>query len=634
MKNSLRVPYCRYYEDAEFERHLATVREQTDVTSEVALFTEFSHRGYWPLEDVRALADVLKKRIASYRDAGFSSVGLNVLDTFGHMDDGWEDVGEVPIETFVGMDGKRFVTCLCPSSERFREYIAQRFRLLAQSGADFIWVDDDFKLKNHGGTEICFCPECIAKFNGRYGLSESRESLEKELCRDRNSGLSRKWTEFGIENLREVASVIRSAVDSVSPEIKMGMMTVPDDRFPEDVLCFEKWMGALRAEKGRPGSGFYTDATPTNILPKFLFSEYQLAHYPAAVTDRQYEVENFPAQDYTKARCITKMELLHGLMMGCTGISFSGTFGYQEEKSLWDSRSVIRENRGLFEKIAELAPGLENRGIYCSDFFAAGGRLMEINLPVTGDRRGAGAFILTGDAPEAYSDGELLKLLSGCLVLDTRAFLCIEERGLGSFCGVKSGESYDNAIIEEHTSDPFNGPHSGFRRNAWVRFSGVEPCVSVLEPLYGGVRVLSVLETLLCKPLGPCMTYYENELGGRVAVCSYFFPNSIQFEAKRVQWTNLMDALVSGGLPVKVNAKHKVSPILRKNGAGDGLLMLTNMTFDPVGAFSVDVDARDLKRIERDGSLSPVESRKLENGKTRIWIDGLSPWESAVFANR
>ena len=154
VKTSLRVPYCRYIEDSEFERHLAIVRDQVDVSSEIALFTEYSHRGYWPLGDVEKLVSVLTRRIKAYRDAGFKTVGLNVLDTFGHMDDGWGDMEDAPMQTFVGMDGRNFRTCLCPSSEEGREYLAEKFRLLASCGPDFIWVDDDFKLKNHGGTEI------------------------------------------------------------------------------------------------------------------------------------------------------------------------------------------------------------------------------------------------------------------------------------------------------------------------------------------------------------------------------------------------------------------------------------------------------------------------------------------------
>ena len=148
MKTSLRVPYCRYFEDDEFEKHLAAVKNQRYVSSEIALFTEYSHRGYWPLENVRELSEVLKKRVAAYRDAGFTSVGLNVLDTLGHMDDGWGTMEDPPMQTLVGIDGRGFTTCLCPTSDEFREYIAERFRILASTCVDFIWVDDDFKLKN------------------------------------------------------------------------------------------------------------------------------------------------------------------------------------------------------------------------------------------------------------------------------------------------------------------------------------------------------------------------------------------------------------------------------------------------------------------------------------------------------
>ena len=129
------------------------------------------------------------------------------------------------------------------------------------------------------------------------------------------------------------------------------------------------------------------------------------------------------------------------------------------------------------------------------------------------------------------------------------------------------------------------------------------------------------------------MTYFENSLGGKVVVCTYLFPNSIQFEAKRLQWSNLMDHAISGGLPVKVEAQHKITPVMRKNGRGDCILMLTNMTYDSVSRFSAVVDAENLKAVSANGEFMPVESEKLAGGKTRIWIDGLEPWESIVLVN-
>ncbi|MBQ1223818.1 MAG: hypothetical protein IIX84_05990, partial [Oscillospiraceae bacterium] len=305
----------------------------------------------------------------------------------------------------------------------------------------------------------------------------------------------------------------------------------------------------------------------------------------------------------------------------------------QEEKSLYDSREVLRENAGLFSVIADRAPRLSNCGIYCSDTFVTGRRMMEINLPVTGDRKAACAFFLVGDAVETYSDEELKEILSGTVILDTKAFELVEKRGFGALCGVKSGARYDNAIIEEHTGSFFNGALAGFRRNAWVRFSGVDPNVCVLEPTDEKTEVLSELENLMCHKLGACMTYFENNLGGKVVVCTYLFPNSIQFEAKRLQWSNLMDHAISGGLPVKIEAQHKITPVMRKNGRGECLLMLTNMTYDSVSCFSAVVDAENLKAVSANGEFMPVESEKLAGGKTRIWIEELAPWESIVLVN-
>ena len=632
LTTSLRVPYVRYCDDAEFEKHLSIVREQARLSQEIALFTEYSHRGYWPLDGVRRLAGLLKRRIAAYRRAGFARVGLNVLDTFGHMDDGWDRAEPPPMRTMVGLDGRVFRTCLCPTSDEFRTYIAEKYRILAGTGADFIWVDDDFKLKNHGGVEICFCPGCIARFNRAEGRSETFASLTEALRTDPFGGTADRWHRFTVGELTEVARIIRNAVRAADPAVELGMMTVPDDRFPEHILCFEAWMTALGARKGRPGSGFYTDATPTAILPKFLFCEYQLAHYPDAVTDRQVELENFPAQDFTKARTITKMEFLYGLMQGCTGISMSGVFGHQEERSLYDTREILERNAALFREVSRRAAALPDRGIYCSDPFGTGPRLMELSLPVTGDRKAACAFVLTGHAPDSYGDRELLELLSGALVVDAGALKRLEERGLARHCGARIRRTYDNAVLERLTDHPLNGAGRGYRRNAWVTFAGDRAEAAALDLTDEKTEVLSELQSLLGEPFGPCMTVFANELGGTVAVCAYLFPDSWQFEAKRIQWTNLFDRIVPGGLPVRVDLPYKIVPVVRGDRTGRRLVMLTNMTFDAAGPFDVGIAAEDLCFLGPDGGLRPAAARPA-GGRARVRIDGLAPWESVFLTN-
>lgn len=633
MVTSLRVPYSMYITDKEFERHLSLIKDQTHIQQEIALFTEYAHRGYWPLEGYHNLVQVLKRRIAAYKQAGFASVGLNVLCTLGHLDDSWDMFEKPVMQTAVAIDGYEFRTCLCPTSGEFRAYIAEKFRILAEARPDFIWIDDDFKLKNHGGREICFCPKCIEKFNQRYCLRESFEGLTQSLKTDPDGTLSVKWRKFGVDNLTEIATIMKEAIHSVDPGIKTGMMTVPDDHFPENVTCFEDWMGALAATKGRPGSGFYTDATPTSMLPKFLFCEYQLAHYPPSVTDRQYEYETFPAQDFTKAKTIVKMEFLYGLMEGCNGIALSGTLAHNNgEMAPFDSRYVLEENATLFDAVAERAVKLPNCGIYCSDFFETGPRFMELELPMSGDYRAAVAYVLIGQAPNAYTDEELLKLLSGSVVLDTKALDILEKRGMAKYCGVRSSKYYDHSIVEWLSDSWMNGDYKGWLRDAWVNFAGREVCASALELLDEKVEILSDLKSLCGEYYGPCMTAYENELGGRVAVCTYLFPNSWQFESKRTQWTNLFDWLIPGGLPVKVNLPHKIVPVMRKDSDGNCLLMLTNMTFDTAYNFAVDIAANDLKMLRADGTLQDIQSKEVD-GKTRVLIEKLKPWESILLTN-
>lgn len=633
MVTSIRVPYSMYVTDKAFERHLSLIKDQTHIQQEIALFTEYAHRGYWPLEVYRNLVPVIKRRISAYKEAGFVSVGLNVLCTFGHLDDTWDMFEAPPMPTAVGADGYAFKTCLCPTSDEFRTYAAEKFRILAEAGPDFIWVDDDFKLKNHGGREICFCPKCIEKFNQRTGSNESFETLSECVKNDPNGELAVKWRQFGVDNLTEVGAIIREAINSVNPKIQTGMMTVPDDHFPESVTCFEDWMGALAATKGRPGSGFYTDATPTSILPKFLFCEYQLSHYPPSVTDRQYEYETFPAQDFTKAKTIVKMEFLYGLLEGCNGIALSGTLAHNDgEMAPFDSRYVLEENAALFDAVAERSVKVPNCGIYCSDFFETGGRFMELELPMSGGRSAAAAYVLTEQAPKDYTDDELLKILSGSVVLDAKALDILEKRGLAKYCGVRSAQYYDNSIVEWLSDSEMNGRYKGWLRDGWVNFSGREVYVSTLELLDDKVEVLSHLKSLYGAYYGPCMTAYENELGGRVAVCTYMFPNSWQFDSKRTQWTNLFDWLIPGGLPVRVNLPHKVVPVMRKDSQGNCLLMLTNMTFDPACDFTVDIEAEGLKRLCADGTLQEIQAETV-NGKTRVRIDQLNPWESILLTN-
>ena len=150
MKRVLRVGYYRYFTDKEFDEHIAYLKEYRDAFDEITLFTDSDHNGYHEPFEARAFAEVLKKRIPVYRSLGFKSVGINVLCTLGHLEEAYDVHERAPFPYVVNKDGVESRSCLCPSSSECLQYIYDRYSLFASCGADFIWIDDDVRISNHG----------------------------------------------------------------------------------------------------------------------------------------------------------------------------------------------------------------------------------------------------------------------------------------------------------------------------------------------------------------------------------------------------------------------------------------------------------------------------------------------------
>ena len=102
---------------------------------------------------------------------------------------------------------------------------AREIQNLCRSRADFIWVDDDCRFTHLGTVEYpCFCPRCVAGFEG--GRFSSREALVDALNRPENTALRHKWSEYGADRLAKYCQTAREAVEEVDPNIPVSLMTV------------------------------------------------------------------------------------------------------------------------------------------------------------------------------------------------------------------------------------------------------------------------------------------------------------------------------------------------------------------------------------------------------------------------
>lgn len=579
------------------------------VVDEVAFFETETHHLFLPLELFAGRAAVLARRLAALRAAGIPSVGINVLCTLGHVNEAWDCLPPLPFQPLVGHDGALSKGCACPNGEDFRAYILEKYRLMAAAGPDFIWVDDDIRLHHHGVQYACFCPRCLEIFAGRTGTRWEREALAAALDRDEEAPLRRAWVEQHRETLTALLAAIAWAIHAVDPRIVTGLMTAGPGWSSYSGFALDRWCAALGATKARPGGGYYSDRRPGEVVEKMLDAGRQLAALPAAVADRQYELENYPYCRLDKSAASVVNECALAVAVGMNGIAFNalGNMHGGELAERAPLLEAISRHRGYWETLARAAGDLPLRGVWPAwhaalaerrrldgrvswwdfdgryDFNRALG-LAELGLPLCTTRAAADAVVLAGRLPDLFSDEELREMLSGALLLDGTALDALHQRGLGELAGARVAARVDNGVRERFTSDLLNGGHAGHLRYVNLEFWG-DACGSAarLEPLAPETRVLGELVNYAGALLGPCMTVHENALGGRVAVAGFAPWSFLGSSAKRDQLLQVADWLLRGRLPLRIAPAARLVPWLRlSNDRTRGLLLLFNAGLDPL----------------------------------------------------
>ena len=648
---SYRIFPAQYESDEQFSRLLEFLNEYPDAVDEIALMDEnFPAPAGLPLEAVEKLAERLEKRIAELRRAGIRSVGINVAHTLGHWDVPGMDFTPLPPE--VGHDGTWSLTCMCHNSPGFREYIQKKYSLMAGTGADFIWVDDDFRAHNRGQRYTCFCSICLQKF----GRDKERADLVAKLNLPENVSLRRDWTEFVAASHEELARDIRTAVQSVNPEVELGLMTIGYSISTYGGYPIHRWMTAMGATRGRPGHGFYTDERPGLLINKALDVARQVRDYPSGVRTIAYEMENSPYITLDKSVRTMINECTLALMMGCNGFALNVLNRY--EGSLEDFHphlQAITAERSRWKTLLESSSGLPLVGFWSADHpmlmanrvvdeqgwfnkhgdynIKAPNQLFEMGIPFAVDPAHAQATILAGRVAEAFTTEELRDMLSRSVMLDPFALDVLWECGLGELTGVKPGGDVQLgygtlqrvAVTERFTGHPLNGPDAGFVREA---YTAIPERPGTLVPVAEGVIDLSRLIRHDGTDLGSCFTLYTNELGGRVAVSSYAPWNKIGLGPKRRQLIAVADWLSEGRLPVIIDETVRVAPFVRQSTDGRVVAVLFNTSLDATGSLTLRLRASPSQvSLVSDEGLRPLATRE-SPGETVVEVPSIPPWSS------
>ena len=615
---------------------------------EISLFTDINEHCYEDLSMIAENAEKIAMEIRDLKALGVKSVGVNILNTIGQNDDAWDFLEHSPYQTMVGHDGTATFGSICMRAEGFLEYMCKKYELYANTGADFLWVDDDMRIAWHGALFPCFCPNCVSEFCALVGIDCDREQLVKKI--DSDPSLRYKWMKFNADKMCEHVRACADAARRVNPTIKLGLMTIGLDTHLYNLNNFEDMMVALGADMLRPGGGYWTAEVPEGYFAKCLSVAYQIDMTPSG-KDIQYESESIPHLE-SKPLKIHNLEMCAALMSGCNGIAIDDV-RITEPQYYTRILELISERREFFETLLDALEGKRLCGGYavvrddaCAtvrsdslfpspaiNAFLDECKFFNAGFCFTARESDSDYCVISSHTVDTLTDDEILRIFSRGVIMDAAAAHRMAERGFAELCGYSSAKAYNNGLKTVYVDHPFNTAPRGMRRGGLQAEFRSGKSIFVISPMESA-QVLTECRSINEIVLGASDYIYENSRGGRVAVLGYApWTNFEQHE--RVDMLRNIVAWVSyTSTSVTVRGAYHVLPMLRASENRDSFcLMLANAWLDPTGDFSVEI------RSDYSGSVTVYDSRSNTTYRTeaisdgcicRINIPSLDGWDYAV----
>ena len=576
-------------------------------------------------------------------------VGINPWPTFGADEVQQRNQGEpaLPYRPMVGMDGSASKRIACPVSDEFLEYTRRRYKLFAQTGCDFVWVDDDCRFTHLGGVPYpCFCEACVRGFGG--GRFSDRESLVAALNDPAGGELRREWSAYNAERLARYCAAVRAAVDEVDPSIETPLMTVGYSHTTYDGDYIRRCMEALRAKSARPGHGFYWDETPMGMFDKAYEMGRQVADMPDSVRDDvQYEEESCPCSPLNKAPETRLLEMGLAVWGGCTGVAMNHLY-YAGGKRPFDHLKreffLLRAGRPFFDAYLGFARDLPQAGLWGAYSAWAMSRMKVdgrgwfrendpaydaglfvhewpcFGLPVTADPSGAWGTLLQGRMPDVFTDAELDAMFEKPLFVDGAALEALWERGFGPRTGVRAVSSNVGGR-EKLAQGPRAGEFAGSER------SGLFGLAYDLEPVTEGVEPLAYT----ARPYGT---------GDRLSVCRY--KNVVTMGYNPYQYTGtpghmalMRNLFREMGAPLCLEPADpydppRVAAFVRGRGDRAAVLLINGQT-GSARPFDVCWRGRAAAAVALAPGREPEPlPLRHEGGFARVRVGGMGPWEMRV----
>ena len=575
--------------------------------------------------------DQMLPYIKRLKDAGIS-YQLNFQNLLGANTHG-DDFSECyNWEKLVDHKGRESKGCACPLGKKFREQTEKRLRIWAETEPDVIWLDDDFRMHNHGTFNeavadgeawyldfYCFCDEHMRLFNERNNTIFTRETLVNEILKPGKPTQTRKdFLDFLSETMTETAQWIERVIHCVSPDTRIALMTSLTDIHAAEGRKWRPFLTGLCGKYApilRPTFGPYRELehTPRN----FVGSYQQLSHLmtqldEAGLSEVEFcpEVENTQFTVWAKSVAATTYQLELSAFMGCNDITLSlydldgGAF-FEEpayEKMLRDKKEYLDTLLALDMKNAkEIGVSIptssdSGRDYIVSkgdDYTCIGGKnrsietyFLQMGIPCkfvsSTELENAEVVALDSYSASFLSDEVLKKVLSGKVFIDGEAAEMLYRRGFSEYIGIKSisGKQkiqvQSEVFINEKRSD-----------GTYIRLPSRVPI-----NYWYDVEVSEKAEVIsqFMIPTGGAftgLTYFENACGGNVVMFPAFRSwGSGFFNHTRVAIFKNIFKRLWNDMPI-IECESFTQAVVRENENGKRYYFLTNLASDRAKQFKI-----------------------------------------------
>lgn len=650
--NSVRVSVPNWIDEDAFNDLLALLVDYKDCVQQIAFFSSDFHPPL-PLRTAKTHFSILRDRIERAKEAGFSC-GINVLSTIGHHPERMDEALDGPWRHMTNIDGEACEASFCPGDEAYQEeYVAPLYRMCCEAKPDFIWIDDDIRYGHIPIGNGCFCDGCIARFNKENHRHFSREALKTALEAPENAQLRKAWLRHQSRKIADLLRMIRRTVNACDDGITLGLMT--GERYFEG-YDFPLWADAL-SDGGRyeilwrPGGGAYTDQPFLSQIEKAGQIGRQCAGLPENVTVVQSEIENFPYRLLQKSPRSTALEALLYVSAGCTGAAFNilPSAPYIENPDVMRGHFTAVRNVFPFEKLlSDLAGRTPTAGVYDgwhphaqaavsgSFLHGWGGSFAEhwnavytLGLPESFDFHTAAAYLLTGTAPRAYTEEELLKLLSAGVYMDAGALQTLNEMGYAELTGFSVGERFREDHLEVYTDHPLNRGFAGRARHCPQVF--VQGESAALLPT-DSAELLSYLTDFHGKIAAGCaLGLYKNKLGGKICVSSHYAAADMGDPFKAAQMKRLFRLLSDDRLPFLPENCVRLRSFARQTPRGNAVILF-NPNLDCLNDVAVLYagNRSEIDYIGEDCNRQRLPAAGTDGKMTRFLLPPLPPFSMAL----